>query len=350
MGSGSFHSVDYSAAVNRLNNTGQSFTRSATAQSTGNLHDIAEILDPRKLKNGIRESCFTPGYNDATPIIAAIDGTGSMERVPFDVRDELPKLLELLTEKGISDHPNIMFMCYDDEHACPPDAVFQMSQFEIGAKELIGALNEVIIPHNGGGNRGEAYHLAFYAAANHTRLEAFERDGTKGFFFLIGDEEPYYEAADPTTHGTSPEVAKEVFGDTLEREVPMVESVRKVAERYHIFVIRPGHTHHGKDKSITRLWQELLQNAGENPEHVLEVSETNAIVSTMALSIGRLVGEDQDDLVQVLQAKGAQGVNVAASATSAIVPHAGSRVVSAKASGVLVTSDGGGAGRRRKRN
>lgn len=270
-----------------------------------------------------------------------------MDKVPWVVQEQLPKLIELLIEQGITEHPNVMFMCHDDEYACPPDAVFQMSQFEIGAAQLVESLNEMIIPHLGGGNDGEAYHLSFYAAANHTRLESFERDGSKGVFFMICDEQPFYEAQDPATHGTSVEIAKEVFGDVLEGQVIMRESVRKTAERYHIFIIRPGHTQHGKDRGITRLWQKLLGAAGVNPEHVLEVEETDAIISTMALCIGRLNGADQQDLVDVLKSKGAVGIASAAAATQGLVPVGTSSSAVAKLPGTLATTDGLQKGRRR---
>lgn len=320
MGGQSYSSTSYTKAVNHLQSTGQSFARSATAASTGNFRNIAEILDPRKLKNGVRESCYAPGFNDATPIIVSIDGTGSMERVPQAIQAQLPKLIELLIEQGVSDHPNVMFMVHDDEHAMSPDAVFQMSQFEIGPAELTTALNECIIPGNGGGNSGEAYHLAIYAAANHTKLECFEQNGQKGFLFLIGDEEPFYFAGDPSIHGTSQAVAKEVFCDTLEKEVSMLESLKKALERFHVFLLRPGHTSHGKNSEIKRLWQKLFSDAGGNPEHVMDVAETDALISTMAMTIGQLAGIDHGQLVDVLKSKGASGVDSASKATLAIRP------------------------------
>jgi len=348
MGSSGFSSVDYDAAVRNLRQTGQAFKRSTVAAQTGNLRNIAEILDPRKLKGGIREACFAQGFNDALPIVVSIDGTGSMEDVPHVIQKDLPSVIDLLTEKGISDHPNLLFMCHDDERAIAPDALFQMSQFEAGTKELIKSLNEMIIPNCGGGNRGEAYHLAFYAAANHTRLETFEKNGEKGFFIMICDEEPYYEDGDPAKFGTSPEIAKEVFGDKIEADVPMLESVKKVAERFHIFIIRPGHTAHGRNREITKRWQKLLKAAGENPEHVLEVEETDAIISTMVLAIGRLHGVDKDEIADVLRAKGAGGVDAAVNATSAIVPVTGALAVTAKVSGTLATSENAAAGRKRR--
>lgn len=338
MGGSASSTIDYTSAVSQLKQSGQSFARSAQAAQTGNYRNISEVLDPRKLKNGIRESCYAPGFNDATPIIIAIDGTGSMEQVPEAIQSQLPKLIELLIEQGVTDHPNVMFMCFDDEHAVPPDAAFQMSQYEIGAKELVTALNEMIIPGNGGGNHGEAYHLPIYAAANHTKLECFDQNGQKGFFFLICDEEPYYYAGDPAVHGTSPAIAKEVFGDTIEKEVPILDSLKKLGERYHAFVIRPEHTSHGRDNEIKQLWQKLFSAAGEDPEHVLNVAETDAIISTIALTIGRLAGMDQSQLVDVLKSKGATGVDAASIATLAIAPSNALATVGT-ASGTLVEGE-----------
>lgn len=241
-------------------------------------------------------------------------------------------------------------MCHDDEHAIPPDAAFQMSQFETDAPKLVEALNEMIIPGCGGGNRGEAYHLSFYAAANHTRLESFERDGTKGFFFMICDEEPFYGANDPNMYGTRPQVAKEVFGDTLEKEVAMLESVKKTAERYHVFIIRPGHTSHGKNHSISGLWRKLLKDAGVNPENVLEVDETDAIISTIAISIATTLGAEKDEIEEILKQQGAAGLVSALSATKDLVPVStgkGKNVAKSTASKAIKTSDAQMGGRKR---
>lgn len=347
MGRGGFDPQAYNTAVNRLQQTGRTFARSAQAQ-----HDptvgLADVLNPRKLKNGMRECCFAPGFDEAVPIMIGIDGTGSMEQVPHVLKDELVNLITLLVENGVTDHPNVMFVCHDDEHVFPDDAKFQMGQFETDAPKLLEALNEMIIPGCGGANRGEAYHLVFYAAARHTRLEPFERDGTKGFLFLICDEEPYYEDGDFRKRGTRPKVAEAVFGDKLEAEVPMLDLVKEAAKRYHIFVLRPGHTQNGQNHRITKRWQELLEAAGVNPEHVLEVAETDALVATIALVVGRILGADRDELVQVLKAKGAAGVQAAAVATQAIVPVGqGAAVAVGKATARLAVAKGGGARRGR---
>lgn len=342
MGYGGMSSQNYSFGVDALKSTGKQFARSQQAASTGNYSNIAEALDPRKLKNGMREACYAPGLTDLLPIAVGIDGTGSMEAVPGEIQERLPKLIELIVEQGISDHPNVMFQIFDDEKGLP-DAAFQISQFEIGAKELLHSLNEMIIPGQGCGNHGESYHLFFYALARHTRLESFDKTGEKGVAVLICDEEPIW-GNDPAKTGTTPTIAKDLFGDVLDREVPMLESVRQCAERYHILIIRPQHTSHGTNKSITKLWQSLLGEAGCNPENVLEVEKTESIVATIALAVGQMHGHDQSDLVDVLKSKGVS-TDDAARATTAIVPFAGAQLATAGvASGTLPS---GTTGRKR---
>ena len=323
MGFGGYSSFNYDNSVKDLHDKGSAFLRSTTAHRSGDLSgNIAEILNPRKLKNGMRESCFAPNTDTMMSIVVSIDGTGSMGEVPIHLQKELSKLIDVLIEQGITDHPNVLFMMHDDETARPPDAVFQMSQFEIEAPKLLESLNEMIIPGAGGGNRSEAYHLSFYGAANHTRLEGFERDGTKGFFILIGDEEPYY-TLNWATEGTKPAVAKAVFGDDIQAEVPFLESVRKVAERYHIIIVRPAATSHGANRKITAMWQDLLKQVGENSQNVLDVEDTDAIISTIAMAIGKISGLEEDELVDVLTAKGATGIDTAKNATKDLATISG---------------------------
>jgi len=322
MGGGSFSSTDHATAVRGMKSSGTHFARSATAARTG-VFDVADILDPKQLKNGMRESCFAEGFDDVLPVVVGLDCTGSMGSVPGLVQDHLPELLDLMVEQGITDHPNVMFIGFDDEHALPPTGVFQMSQFEIGHEELANSLNELVIPKHGGGNSGEAYHIFFYAIANHTKLECFEENGQKGFAFIIGDEPPYYDCKSPMKHGMLPSVAKACFGDSIQEEIPMVESIRKAAEMYHIFCIRPHDTSWGKDPKVSQQWREMFTAAGVNPQHVLEVESWNSIIPTMALSIGQRSGHEASELIEVLKSKGVEGVDAASTATKDIAAYTG---------------------------
>jgi len=338
MGGTRYSSTAYTAATETLKATGATFAHSAKVASTGDYSDISELLDPKKLKNGMRESCFAEGFEDATPMVVGIDCTGSMQDVPGQVRDSIPTLMDITIEKGLSDHPNVMFIGLDDEHYVT-NAAFQISQFETGHDELLSALNDLVIPGRGGSNSGEAYHLFFYALANHTKLECFDRDGEKGFAFLICDEQPYYDHHSPLKYGTTPDVAKDVFGDSIQAEVSMLDSLKKTAERYHVFILRPHHTSNGTNMGISKKWQDLLSEAGINPQHVIEVEKTENLVSTMVLAMSRIKGADTTEVVSVLKEKGVTGVDSIVESTKAIAPVMDSAVAVGSVSGELDTID-----------
>ena len=347
MGGGSFSSKSHRSAVAGLASRGQTFARSHTAKSTGKYDDIAEALNPRKLKDGMRESCYTEGFDDVLPIVYGLDLTASMGTVPAFLQGELPNVLDMVVEQDITDHPNVMVIGFDDEH-CINDAAFQMSQFEIEHDKLANALNEMIIPEMGGGNNGEAYHIFFYALAHHTRLECFEQEGKKGFAFLVCDEPPYYNNGDPSTEGMKPALAKELFGDSFETEKTMLESVRKASEMYHLFCIRPQDTCHGSDPRVHKMWVDMFAQADLSPDHVIQVESREDVIPTTAMCIGRLHGFDGDALVDVLKGKGVAGAQAAGAATQALTAYDG-------AGGSIVAADGtingdlalAGSGRRR---
>jgi len=96
------------------------------------------------------------------------------------------------------------------------------------------------------------------------------------------------------------------------------------------------------------MWQKLLKAAGENPEHVLEIAETEAIIPTMALSIGGILGADRDEIVDVLKTQGVSGVDIAVVATQGIIPAGCAVAKVATATSALATSASAASGRRRR--
>jgi hypothetical protein len=280
---------------------------------------IIDGLDPRKRKSNVYEATLAPDCKTLLPIVVSIDGTLSMRKTPLPLQEHLHKIFKTLIAQDV-DCPNVMVMCHDDELAIPPDAAFQMSGFEKNEVDLCRIINEIDFPGCGGGNKGEAYHLPFYAVANHTHFEAKE----KGFFFMLCDEEPYYNAGDPAKFGTNPEIAKEIFGDVLEHEVPMLESVKKVAEKYHIFILRPAHATFGQTQKITKAWQKLLELAGENPDNVLEVADTIAINPVIAFAMCITRGGDLEKLEAILKGQGVKHFCSTKAAVANLMPKASS--------------------------
>lgn len=161
----------------------------------------------------------------------------------------------------------------------------------------------MIIPSRGGHNMTESYDLAFYAAARHTRLECFDKNGEKGFFFLIGDEYPTDEYLSPSTYSIAPQKVADVFGDSIQAPVSMLDIVKEVHAKYHVFVIRPGDTAAGGRKDISTAWADLLGEAGGNPQHVLEVPTMKDIIPAILLSVARIFGSETE-IINVLTTRG----------------------------------------------
>ena len=84
------------------------------------------------------------------------------------------------------------------------------------------------------------------------------------------------------------------------------------------------------------MWRDLLSTAGENPQNVLDIPETEAIIPTMALSIGRISGVEVEELADVLKTQGSEGVETALAAVSA-VPKPKKHKAKAKASSPIET-------------
>lgn len=336
MGGSSFSSSNYLQASADLAASGQQYAKSAQVHKSGDYGDVSKVLDPRELKDGIRESCFPDGIDDILSVALVFDLTASFGEIPYYLQKELPNIIEVLKEQNVSEHPQVMFMGIDDEQVMPR-ACFQMSQFESGSAELLEAMNELVISHHGGGNDGESYHLPFYALANHTKLETFERDGDKGVAVFICDEPAFHRWNGGWANGKTPgSLIKECFGTSVE-DTPMVDSVKKTLEKYDVIVIRPRDCSWGQDASVTQEWRAMLVHCGGNPELVIEVDNKEAVITTIVMAIGALKGIDHSQLVDVLTAKGAPQVQAASDATKSIVPSGGGAVAKATATAAIDT-------------
>lgn len=101
---------------------------------------------------GVRESRDTQEHPETTPIIIALDVTGSMRRTPHEmIRNNFPKLMDALMQLGIKD-PQLLFMAIGDhEYDSYP---IQVGQFESDTERIVNSLEEFVLEGGGGGNRG----------------------------------------------------------------------------------------------------------------------------------------------------------------------------------------------------
>lgn len=228
-----------------------------------------EVLDVYGLT--VREARDSTNHPNSLPIMVMLDVTGSMARVPVIVQRKLPKLMEILLDKGYCKDPQILVGAVGDANS---DRVpFQAGQFESGIEidEQIG--NLYLEGGGGGGEPRESYQLALYMAARHTATDAWDKRGKKGFLFIIGDEKPYGAS-------TSVEIER-VFGHKAPEAALTRDLVREAKERWHIFYLMPQGTNHYKETAIIEAWNGLIGS-----ENVIMLDDPNLVCETIGATVG----------------------------------------------------------------
>lgn len=216
-------------------------------------HRVDEKLDPRNVKVGkgdrkglqLRESIISDANPDPTPIILALDVTGSMRDVVHKIAtDELPKIMTEIHSRNVVSDPHVMFMALDDVHVQGHGAL-QVSYFEPDLK-IVEQLRKMWLVGNGGGNSSESYDLPWYFAGRYTYLENFEKTGKRGILFTIGDE-PF-----PVQTNTANEL-ETIFGPgEYEPTSPgtCLEMARRKFQVFHVSIEKGGYDLSGWDKHL----------------------------------------------------------------------------------------------------
>ncbi len=265
MGSGTWSDSDwksYSSTVSSAKSTADVF--SATA--------IVKGLDPLHIKlRESRDSAFNP---QSTPIIAALDVTGSMGKVAVEIaKNGLGVLFtEILDRKPVSD-PHLMFMGVGDVNF--DRSPLQVSQFEADAK-IIDQLTELFIEHGGGGNSSESYQFPWYFAAMHTSIDSFEKRGKKGYLFTMGDEE--------TPPPLTPAQIERFTGDIVQTSLSAAECLAMAEKMYHVFHLIVEHR--PLSAGLKAGWKDLMGQRAMILSDYTKLSEV--IVSTIQV----IEGED----------------------------------------------------------
>jgi hypothetical protein len=235
-------------------------------------------LDPRGIT--FRESCDSPFNPLSTPIIVAVDETGSMGMLAENlIRHGLGVLLEEIYERKPVTDPHVMCMALGD--AWHDAAPLQVTQFEADIR-LANQLTRFYIEGNGGGNSYESYNLPWYFAATRTKCDAFLKRNKKGYLFTVGDEPP-----PPVL------LAKHVrkfLGDGLQRDIPTRYVLAMAAKSWEIFhiIVEEGSYCRSRPDETKAAWRDLLaQRAIPISDHT-QLAEL--IVSTIEVAEGADLG------------------------------------------------------------
>jgi hypothetical protein len=243
------------------------------------------LMNPKGLK--VRECRDSADHPDALGIIFSLDVTGSMGDIPHLLaKEELPKLMKLITACGIAD-PQVMFMAVGDANS--DNAALQVGQFESTAELMDQWLVWSYLEGGGGGTGHESYELAFYVAAQHTDTDNWVKRKKKGYFFMTGDELPY--------PAVSRHQVEALLGEKLDEDIPIEEVIAAAAEMYHLFFLIPDQ---GRAQKVGDRWRELLG------DHVIRMDSPQDTCAVAAALVGLTEKRipDLNQLADVLSANG----------------------------------------------
>jgi len=237
-------------------------------------------LDPKQIKNGFREARDNTDHPVTTPLIAALDVTGSMSSVLDTMAKQgMNTLVQEVYDRQPLPDPAIMCMAIGDAERGDL-APLQVTQFEADIR-IQEQLAQLYLEGGGGGNAYESYLLPLYFAATKTKTDAWEKRSKKGYLFTIGDEGPcpYLRAED----------VKRVLGDTIERDLTAAEVLTMASRQWEIFhvVVMDSNGYRSYGRDFYKEWTDLL---GENAIPLRDHTKlAEVIVSTIQVREGASV-------------------------------------------------------------
>lgn len=269
MGGGSWTARDWSSFSNSR----------VSGRSTASIYTASKMKNDYDPKNVMRESCDSTEHPNSTPIILGLDVTGSMSNILQVMAEKLGLVMtEVYNRKPVTD-PQILFAAVGD--AVYDDYPLQITQFESDIR-IAKQLTEVYFERGGGGNGFESYPLIWYFAANHTKCDNYLKRNKKGFIFTFGDD-------GYPTKLTKKEI-KEIFGDDVEKDIPIDEILTKVNRQFEVyhFCMAQGGSYRDSDY---RNWQNLL---GERAIRVKDYSKIPEIIVSI---LETYAGKDKDEII-----------------------------------------------------
>jgi len=258
-------------------------------------------LDPKTI--AVRESRDSVPNPNATPIIVAVDVTGSMGMLAEALvkRGLKPLFEEIIARKPVTD-PHVMAMAVGDAHC--DSAPLQVSQFEADLT-IAAQIEKIYLEGGGGGNRHESYHLPWYFAATRTAIDSMEKRNTKGYLFTVGDEEcpPELKASH----------VRAVLGGGLEADLDSRDVLAMASRCYEVFhvVVEEGWYARNNIRRVMKSWTEMLG------QRVLRLSDHGMLSEVIVSAIEVNEGRDPDSVARSWSGPTA---SVVGRAVSSLVP------------------------------
>ena len=268
MGGGTFDPGKYRAYT--------STTVGKTTEEVYSARAIKDALNPKGVK--VRESRDSVDSPAATPIIVAIDVTGSMGMIADVIaRKGLGILFEAILARKPVTNPHLMFMAFGDAEC--DHAPLQVSQFEADNR-IVEQLTEIYLEGNGGGNGHESYEFPWYFAAKHTVHDSLIKRGKRGYLFTVGDE--------PIGPGLKKAKLLQFLEDGAERDyssAELLEEAQRMYDCYHIVIKEGNHARRNLD-GVLRTWKPLMG------QHLIQLDDHTKLAETIVSAIEVAEGRD----------------------------------------------------------
>ncbi len=231
-------------------------------------------LDPALID--MRESRDSAQNPQSTPVIVAVDVTGSMGILAEElVRHGLgPLFEEIIKRKPISD-PHVMAMGIGDAYC--DRAPLQVTQFEADLV-ITDQIEKIYLEGGGGGNNHESYNLPWLFAARKTAIDSYEKRGKKGYLFTVGDEQ--------CPPGLKADQIKQFLGIREATNMSSQEILKLASEKYEIFhlIVEEGHYARSQPKAVLQSWTSVLGQRAMRLSDYTRLSEV--IVSAIQINEG----------------------------------------------------------------
>lgn len=191
-----------------------------------------------------------------TPIVVAMDVTRSRGEDSKIVYQKLPMFIGQIKIQGYADEPSVSFSAIGDANS--DKAPLQIGGFA-SDNTLDDILGKMWLEEGGGGTGQESYELAAYFYARHASLTC-NNDGTKGFFFFVGDEGFYPSIA--------VEQIRNIIGDEFDAPLDTKQIFEELQKKFMVFFIYPQKSWESRKKDIDAEIRTRVLAAGGQVDNV----------------------------------------------------------------------------------
>ncbi len=236
--------------------------------------------------------------NSTSPLVVAIDVTGSMSEWPATFFEKLPLLYNEV--KRYLPDVEISFAAIGD--ATCDSVPLQAGKFDKG-KALDDVINSLYPEGGGGGGARESYELMAHFYVNNVEIPKAK----KPIFIFAGDE-GFYDRIDQS-------LVSRYIGDSGQTEEDSFNVMRSLCQKFDTYILRKDYGSGAEETKIKKQWQKALGGS----QRVMKLDDprriVDCIIGVVAASVGKFgdyttrlsVRQTEDQVASVMKSIGLLG-------------------------------------------